>query len=285
VINFGAPQVTVVIGQYEIDDSLGCGSIRTYDLTGKPAHIDLQSTIGSDAVLDASTPVWLVLMPTGWIAYDAEPGTEQTFSLCGTTIWGADPDGRVHWNLEIPIASGNALANLEIMAATQEWLGQFRDAVLATPGDSGIVSCSWSVSQSVSLKRETARLVPLEFRFSVAAAESHTVLRYLNIDLSDGHAMGVDELFTSPSAGLGALSTESLKLLPTNLAGAVKTAPNADNFAAWAPYPDGLHIELQYDHAWPAGNSPSVGVPVTIPWSALDSLIKPDSPVRDWWTP
>lgn len=286
VMNLGAPEVAVDINDYQIQDSLGCGSIRTYEVEGKAARIDLRATTGSAALVDASKPIWLVMFPTGWIAYETEPPPEQTISMCGTVLFGgADPDGRVSWDLETPIASGDALMNLEVLTATQLWLSQFRHAVMATPGDSAVVTCTWSVSQAVSLRQARARLVPLEFRFLVADAGDRTVFRYVNIDLSDGHAMGIDELFTSPATGLAALSAESLKLLPEGLAGAVKTAPKAANFGAWNPYADGLHIELQYANPWPTGNGPGTGVPVTIPWSALDGLIKPDSPVRDWWTP
>lgn len=286
VMNLGAPEVAVDINDYQIQDSLGCGSIRTYEVESAAARIDVRATTGSAASVDASKPIWLVMFPTGWIAYDTEPPTEQTISMCGTALFGGtDPNGRVSWDLETPIASGDALMNLEVLTATQLWLSQFRHAVMATPGDSAVVTCTWSVSQAVSLRQSRARLVPLEFRFLVATAEDRTVFRYVNIDLSDGHAMGIDELFTSPATGLAALSTESLKLLPEGLAGAVKTAPKAANFAAWNPYADGLHIELQYANPWPAGNGPGAGVPVTIPWSAVDGLIKPDSPVRDWWTP
>jgi len=286
VMNLGAPEVAVDINDYQIQDSLGCGSIRTYEVESAAARIDLRATTGSAASVDASKPIWLVMFPTGWIAYETEPRPEQTISMCGTALFGgADPNGRVSWDLETPIASGDALMNLEVLTATQLWLGQFRHAVAATPGDSVVVTCTWSVSPAVPLRQARARLVPLEFRFLVADAEDRTVFRYVNIDLSDGHAMGIDELFTSPATGLAALSTESLKLLPVGLAGALKTAPKAANFAAWNPYADGLHIELQYANPWPAGNGPGTGVPVTIPWSAVDGLIKPDSPVRDWWTP
>ena len=288
VENLGASQVTVNIDHWDVYENLGCGAVRTYDVATEPAHVpahvDVWAETGSHAAIAASKAVWLVNLPTGWIAYDSEPPTSQV-SICGTMIRGADPGGRVAWVLDTPIASSNAVINLEITEATQKWLGQFRDAVLTTPGDSAIISSSWSVSQSVPLKQSKPELIPLEIQFSVAAAGAHTWLRYLNFDLSDGHVMGVDELFTSPRAGLAALSAETRKLLSQDVSGTVRTAPDAANFAAWAPYRDGLHVQLADVDPWPGGEGPSEGVPGTIPWSALDRLIKPDSPVRDWWAP
>jgi hypothetical protein len=81
--------------------------------------------------------------------------------------------------------------------------------------------------------------------------------------------------------GAAALSTESRKLLDSKgySVNAARTAPDAGNFAFWTPTNDGLKVDFQSGEGWPAAAADG-GISVTIPWSALDKLIKPDSPIR-----
>jgi len=81
--------------------------------------------------------------------------------------------------------------------------------------------------------------------------------------------------------GAAALSTESRKLLDSKgcSVNAARTAPDADNFASWTPTNGGLKVAFQSGEGWPTAASKE-GMSVTIPWSALDKLIKLDSPIR-----
>lgn len=268
----------------EISEKLTCGESGTYRVANPAPILSLSADDGSGMYgpigpYDLPAHVWLVELATGMYEYDTQPAASDLYTMCPTKVFGADPSGRVSWDLQTPVVSGNTAwataMNNTIDAAVQKVLAQARDSVLATPADTAIVTSLYYVYGPGPMK---SRMLSIQLDFTVAAEPVRSIYRAVNIDMSDGHGMTIDELFTSPSAALAVLSSESVKLLPADAAGSFQTAPTADNFSDWMPWSDGLQLNLKTIDP----NSSWNGTTVKIPWSVLEPLLKPDSPVWDY---
>jgi hypothetical protein len=288
IIDQSSSVLTVGIND-ETVGQLSCGQTGTYETSTIPARIAL-----GGGTWDQSTPVWVVWRdPSVMMFYDdGPPPASQAFSVCPNTVVDSDASGRVSWWLSVPVVSGtpaDSLINEKIAATVLEWTRKFQDSVLAAPGLSVNVQGSYQAYRPDDLGRPSspvpearARLLPLVFSFKGYGASTSSLHGYLTFDLTDGHVIGLDELFTSPAAGLAVLSNETR--LQLERAGysldASSTAPSADNFANWTPTEGGLQIDLQSGQGWPAKAESGPGFLITVPWQDLDNLIKPDSPVR-----
>jgi hypothetical protein len=290
VLNRGASEVIVTIDGVTTGH-LYCGETGTYLLSPSTARFEAAGDGNSDIVsfFAAPTPMWWIYRPGGWITADSPPPVDQTYSVCPKLVSGADPSGRFTWAFDEPVVFGtpsDGTINRSIDSAIQAWLGLFRESVLAKPSAKVRINATYSMVAAQPIVGNTwapVRVMPLAIRFDSDTVKSFSWAGHLNFDMSDGHVIGVEELFTSPSAGLAALSRESRQRLGSDsFIPTADTAPTAASFARWTPASDGLLIWFQHGAGWPANRAFISGAEVTIPWSALDALIKPDSPVREF---
>ncbi|MFB7723292.1 RsiV family protein [Nocardia sp. NPDC056100] len=95
-------------------------------------------------------------------------------------------------------------------------------------------------------------------------------------DIDTGKALELQDLFTDEQAGLRVLSTQAETLGPQSRAGtyfdAKGVTPTRDHFKTWTATPAGMHVYFQMGQAGPAALGP---FDITIPWSALGSVLAP----------
>jgi len=105
----------------------------------------------------------------------------------------------------------------------------------------------------------------------------------LVFDLSDGHQVGVDELFTKPADGLAVLSAQTRKLMGLTADGgiyAAATTPDALASAMWYPQCDGVRLVFADPVKASLPTASLYQTEVLIPWSALKSVLAADSPIH-----
>jgi hypothetical protein len=264
----------------EISEKLTCGESGTYQVANPAPILSLTADDGGDRYgpigpYDLPAHIWLVELATGSVEYDTQPAASDLYTICPTKVFGADASGRVSWDLNTPVASGFAAAaamNATIDTAVQKLLAQARDSVLATPGETAIVASIYYVNGSGTLN---TRWMSLQLAFTVAADTVLNLYQEVNVDMSDGHGVTIEDLFTTPGLALATLSSETTKLVPAAAIGDLLTGPSADNFSNWFPESDGLQFYLRTGDL----KSPWAGYAVTVPWSALKGMLKPDSPI------
>ena len=292
VMNLGAADLTVTIGEATVGQ-LECGATGTYVVTGYPATFaaDAMGSTASVAMTHASADQWWVFRPDGWTTSMQSPPIDRIYSVCLSSANGYDPSGVATWTISLPTIRGtkaDALANREISVTADHWASKLATAVLAlgeqrrTPTVSATVVGAFA-GANTRMPGLLSLAIYLQPTLDPAPVEPiATWTGYLVLDLSDGHRVGVDELFTNPAQGLAILSSQARKVLGVPADGGVygaETSPDAANFDAWYPATDGIRLVFQ-DPMKSQGDAALYQTVVTIPWSALDSVIKPDSPVR-----
>ncbi len=295
-VNRGASLMTVTVGE-QVVGQLTCGQTGSFAVTTYPSEVlvaaDQDST--STVITSVSAPLWWIYGPGSFATYEGAPPTDQSYSVCPTRYQGDDPTGVVTWNFNYPTVSGtpggtatDATINQAISGAAEQWAAQLaadlatlRGRLLPQTG-TGQLFGSWVADTSLPgwLRINVIMDPTLDPAPSVTIPEWTA---YLEFDLSDGHRIGVDELFTNPANGLAVLSAQTRQIMGLASDGgayAAATAPDALEAAMWHPECDGLHLVFQDPTvaSWPAASL--YQREVVIPWSALKSVIKPDSPVR-----
>ncbi|WP_040687834.1 RsiV family protein [Nocardia vinacea] len=93
-------------------------------------------------------------------------------------------------------------------------------------------------------------------------------------DIDTGQSITLPDLFTDLQQGLNTLSIQAEALVRQNprATGYSKSllTPVAEHFQTWVATPEGMRIYLGEISSHAAGN-----IDVTMPWSALDSVLKP----------
>lgn len=281
-LDIGLATVALTGHSTNIVETLRCGESRTFRVTDSSPDFSISDVSGarqSGPIGPYQLPahVWLVHQATGSFEYDTQPDASSLFAICPSDVSGTDPSGRVDWDIHPPVASGFAAAsgmNAAIGAAVEESLGRARDYALARPGGKFYIYSLFYIYSGVP---EKPRMISIELAFTVTGDTVYTFGRDVNIDMSDGHAMTIEELFSSPSAAMAVLSSESKQQLSAADLKSARTTPVADSFSNWMARNDGLQIYLKADDP----SSPETYL-VVIPWSAIQGLLKPSSPIWDY---
>ena len=294
-VNLGTRLLTVTIGD-TVAGQLSCGQTGTYGVTSYPSRIMVstdQGSSGSATLTHPSTQQWWTYRADIWTLGDsAPPPANRSYAVCPTTMHGLDTAHVVTSDFEYPTVQGTAAdtqINRNISDAVTAWsselaldLVELRDE-RPTPTGTGSVTGTYQADTSMP------GLLPLAFYLqpNLDPAPGDPIATwsgFMTVDLSDGHLVGADELFTNSSAGLAVLSAQSRSLMQMPADGgpyAAETAPLAANFKAWFPEKcEGLQIAFPDATRASWRGASMYQTLVTIPWSALDGLLKPDSPVR-----
>ena len=292
VMNLGAANLTVTIGEMTVGQ-LDCGATGTYVVTSYPATFaaDAMGSTASVAMTRASADQWWVYRPDGWTTGMQSPPTDRTYSVCTSVAYGYDPSGVATWSIGLPTIRGtkaDATVNRESSVAADQWASELATALLAlgeqrrTPTVSATVVGGFAQANTTMPGFLSLAFYLQPTLYPAPVEPIATWTGYLVLDLSDGHRVGVDELFTNPAQGLAVLSSQTRKVLGVSADGgayAAETQPGAPNFNVWYPTTDGLQI-IFHDPTQSQWDGALYQTVATIPWSVLKSLIKPDSPVR-----
>ncbi|WP_433599056.1 DUF3298 domain-containing protein [Nocardia sp. CA-135953] len=174
------------------------------------------------------------------------------------------------YKIDVPQVSGGkadarAEFNAAVQAAAQEWIGRIsRPGDSVTGGDSQVVRIG---SQVLS-----GHLVVVMYSEGAAHPNSFHAAHVTNIDT--GKAITLPDLFTDLQQGLSTLSTQAEAQVQQDprATGYNKSllTPVAEHFQTWVATPEGMRIYLGEIASHAAGN-----IDVTVPWSALDGVLKP----------
>lgn len=294
-VNLGAKLMTVTIGG-QVVGRLACGQTGTYAVTTFPSKVEVavgQGTSDSVVFTHYSEPMWWIYGPDGLTTGEEAPPANRSYAVCPTAFQGRDPSGVATWDFYYPTVSGtaggkaaDARINQAISAAAEQWAVQLA-ADLATlrqqgmpPMGYGQLFGSWTADTSMpGLLSISVRMDPVLYPAPTERIPEWTA--DLMFDLSDGHRVGVDELFTDPAYGLAVLSAQTRQLMGLPADGgayAAATAPDALLAAMWYSSCDGLHLVFQDPSRASEPAASLYQKEVVIPWSALLGLSKPDSP-------
>jgi hypothetical protein len=180
--------------------------------------------------------------------------------------------------------SGATAINTSIAAKVQAYIDAFK-AQLAQGGGAG--PCTLDGQFTTGTNSKTVLSLGLTVAEYLGGASSETLVGCLNYGVADGAPIALGDLFTTSTAGAGALSTQSRIQLKTIL------GPSADvnwintgttavmaNFAtSWVFLQTGLQITFpQLQVASAAEGTPRI----VIAWTALKSVLKSNGPAAPY---
>jgi len=294
VMNRGSSRVEVTIGGTLVG-VLACGQSATYPASRSAAvkvQADEFAGVSVAEIAELEGHSWYVYTPGAFALLDAEP-TGPAISICPMRQLLQGTAGESAVELVEPLVSGtsfDAKINAAIDAKTREWLAP-RRVDLATIGTS---ADSMSDAYSVAWIKHQVRPGPLSFGRMLAITINYfrmlpngSASSQLNwsgtiaFDLTDGHVIGINELFAPSTNWLSVLSAQSRELLGQPADGgpyAAVTAPVASNFENWRPTDEGISFGISIKRMTESAAQPVV----TIPWSVLQPLFLPGSPIIDY---
>ena len=292
VMNLGGKSIEVTADGKTIG-TVACGQSKTYTLSTFP--VELKASVGSGfasrLIEGASAHQWWVYRLRGWEVGVTGAPTTETYSICPSRTQGSGVENGATWDFDYPVIKGTAAdsaVNRTIQSTIRGWSIDVARGLTELRDSRGYQSAKATISGSyVTVSKPT----PGWQTFAVFQKphidvpngdQLPTWTGYLTVDLSDGHMVGVDELFTDPAAGLAILSAQSRELLGLPADGgsfAAATEPLAVNFAKWFPQTDGIDIVFPGSAAGVPGAVLSQRE-IVVPWSALEGVLKPDLPVR-----
>jgi hypothetical protein len=174
------------------------------------------------------------------------------------------------YKIDVPQVSGGKADprtefNDAMRAGAQEWIDRInRPGDSVTGGDSQVVRIG---SQVLS-----GHLVVVMYSEGAAHPNSNDFAHVTNI--ATGKPITLPDLFTDLQQGLNTLSTQAEAQVQQNprATGYSKSllTPVVEHFHTWVATPEGMRIYLGEIASHAAGN-----IDVTVPWSALDGVLKP----------
>ncbi|MEU0504131.1 RsiV family protein [Nocardia sp. NPDC005998] len=175
------------------------------------------------------------------------------------------------YKIDVPqVSGGKADARTEFNAAMRAGAQQWIDRITG-PGDS-VTGGSDSQVVHIGAHVLSGHLVTIVYGAGAAHPNSFDSAHVTNVDT--GTAITLSDLFTDLQQGLNVLSTQAQTLVEQNprATGYSKSelTPVAEHFHTWVATPEGMKIYLGQIASHAAGN-----IDVTVPWSALDGVLKP----------
>lgn len=224
---------------------------------------DESPTTGGGPSVTATPAASVTATPAASTTVAGSPRAE-TFTATTVHLEGAG------YKIDVPQVTGGkadarAEFNAAVQAGAQEWIDRItRPGDSVTGGDSQVVRIG---SQVLS-----GHLVVIMYSEGAAHPNSFDAAHVTNIDT--GKAITLTDLFTDLQQGLNTLSTQAEALVQQNprATGYSKSllTPVAEHFQTWVATPEGMRIYLGEIASHAAGN-----IDVTVPWSALDGVLKP----------
>jgi len=192
---------------------------------------------------------------------------------------------------QIPTLQGSSDArvvtlNERLNQIVQNEIEQFKSGVLSTASNPPIMAgSSFDLKYDVIGQRGDIWSIKFDISYYAdGAAHPGHYSTTLNYDLSNGREITLDELFLSNSNYLQVISDTCKAELSTRDIGfdmfASGADPLAENYQRWNISNDGLVITFDEYQVAPYAAGPQI---VTIPFSALQSIINPQS-VVGWFT-
>ena len=210
-------------------------------------------------------------------------------TITSKTIIDAAPDGAWTRSQKVPVLSGvpsAAAMNRAIEAKVAAIKAQFLETVKQL---SGAYKAKMVGDYSVAFV--SPAVVSLRFSFSVDTGQIAYFTETLNLRVSDGKVIALQDLFVSEPLALTILSHESRDLLLAQFPDLDKTNPllftpgtseDLANFSAWTFTTKGLEITFQEAQVGPR----AIGLPlVVIPWDQLGGVIAPKGPAGQFAPP
>jgi hypothetical protein len=291
-VNLGETLMTVTIGG-NVVGQLACGETGIYAVTAYPStfEVAVDEASASTVLVRFSAPMWWIYRPDGFTVAETAPPVNRGYAVCPTPYAGSDPSGVVTWSFDYPTVTGttaDAAINSAVSASAERWAGQLAGDLLtlraarSTPTGTGSLTGYWAADTSIpGWLSITVSMNPTLDPAPVDGIPTWTA--DLVFDLSDGHRVGVDELFTKPADGLAVLSAQTRKLMGLTPDGgiyAAATTPDALASAMWYPQCDGVRLVFADPVKASLPTASLYQTEVLIPWSALKSVLATDSPIH-----
>ncbi len=174
--------------------------------------------------------------------------------------------------------------NGEMDGLTTEEIARFKDNArmgYAFPGSAGS-----SYEQKFTVLSKPGNLISIKFDiFTYVQGAAHPGMhtRVVNYDLESGQDLSLDQLFKPGSDYLQTIATYCIGELKTRQidfqANAAGADPTVQNYSNWNVTPDGLLITFDEYQVAAYALGPQL---VTVPYSALQSIIDPNGPLKDY---
>ncbi|WP_406237159.1 hypothetical protein [Nocardia sp. NBC_01009] len=207
------------------------------------------------------------------------PSTGSTAPSTALTSPQADPNAAFtpssirlegpNYAIDVPQVNGGnpgvrAEFNDGMGALAGEWIAQLVPGTSITGGESAVVHIGTHVL--------SGELVVIVYAQGAAHPNNFYGTHVTNVDT--GQPITLTTLFTDTRTGLEALSAQAALLVPKTRAGAdyrkEAIAPEERNYENWLATPAGMRIVLGEIGPHALGK-----IEITVPWSELDSVLKP----------
>lgn len=173
------------------------------------------------------------------------------------------------YKVDVPqVAGGSDAARTEfndaMRALAQQWIDRVETTTTIDPGNGQVTYTGTRVISGL--------LVVTVYNEGAAHPNSFQESHVTNADT--GRALTLSDLFVDLQAGLNVLADQAAIEVPKTRAGDTysKSGIEADefNYRLWLATPGGMEIHLGEIASHAAGD-----IAITVPWSALDSVLKP----------